>query len=146
MMLRQALDGGHGFTDDALRGVSLWEPPGRTTPFLSQLWALCRMVYMFRSNLARALRVQSHVDRCRPRRPHWYLAYIATDPAHQRSGIGSELLRPMLEAADRERTPVYLECSNSENIPFYRAHGFHLVDSISLPDGPGVWPMLREVR
>ena len=99
---------------------------------------------MFRGNLARAIQIQASVDRFRPARPYWYLTYIATDPRYQGTGIGGELLAPMLDLADRQRLPVFLECSNARNIPFYRAHGFEPVVTVQLPEGPAIWPMLRE--
>ena len=35
--------------------------------------------------------------------PHWYLAGIGVDPSAQRQGVGTALLRPGVEAAERAR-------------------------------------------
>lgn len=144
MNLLEALYQGQGLTDDLARGVSLWEGPGASRSLLSRLINLCRMAFMFRGNLSRAIQIQGAVDSFRPTMPYWYLTYIATHPRHQGTGIGSALLAPMLATADDQRCPVFLECSNERNIDFYREHGFDIVASVTLPGGPTIWPMLRE--
>lgn len=146
MNLSEALRLGHGLTDVGHRGVSLWEPPGVTRTLVSRLAALWRMAVMFRGNLSRAIQIQSAVDNYRPAAPYWYLTYIATHPRHQRTGIGSALLSPMLALADRQQMPVFLECSNERNVSFYSAHGFEPVAQVRLHGGPTIWPMMRESR
>jgi ribosomal protein S18 acetylase RimI-like enzyme len=81
-----------------------------------------------------------------PHERHWYLPVLGTDPAHQGRGVGSALLTPVLARADAEGLPVYLESSKEKNIPFYRRHGFEVVSTIRLEDGPAIWPMLRTPR
>ena len=48
----------------------------------------------------------SAIERVHPRQPHWYLAVVGTEPSHQRQGIGSALLAPVLERCDRRRPRV----------------------------------------
>lgn len=144
MNLRETLQLGHGLTDAGYRGVSLWEPPGINRSLVARFTNLWRMATIFRGNLARAIQIQTALDGYRPSDSHWYLTYIATDPRHQGAGIGSALLSPMLALADRQQTPVFLECSNHRNIPFYLAHGFAEVAEVRLPGGPSIWPMMRD--
>jgi hypothetical protein len=51
----------------------------------------------------------------------------------------------MLERADAEGLPVYLESSNPRNLTFYRRHGFEAWgEVIRMPEGgPSVQPMWR---
>src|SRR6201987_575229 len=35
-----------------------------------------------------------------PAQPHWYLAFVGTDPRQQRRGLGRTILTPVLERAD----------------------------------------------
>lgn len=144
MHLSESLRQGHGLTDNERRGVSLWEPPGTEHSFLSRLVALWRMALMFRGNLARAIEIQRAMEDYRPGGDFWYLTYIATHPRHQGTGLGGALLRPMLELAERSRTPVFLECSNERNVPFYETHGFKTLARVPIRGGPTIWPMLRE--
>jgi len=60
--------------------------------------------------------------------PHWYLEGIGVDPAEQRGGLGSALLRPGLQSG----LPCALLTSAEENLPFYERHGFAVVAESTL--------------
>ena len=92
-----------------------------------------------------ALRLVQLVESRHPRTAHYYLGGLGTDPPWQGKGLGSAVLRPVLESCDREGMPAYLESSKESNIPFYRRHGFEVTDEVSVPDGPvRLWLMWRE--
>jgi GNAT superfamily N-acetyltransferase len=74
------------------------------------------------------------LDRVHPRLPHWYLGTLGVDPAEQRTGVGSALLRALLEAADAEGLAIYLETDRDENARFYARHGFAVEDELTLLD------------
>ncbi|MGH2969837.1 MAG: GNAT family N-acetyltransferase, partial [Solirubrobacteraceae bacterium] len=75
---------------------------------------------------------------------HWYLDYIAVEPAGQGRGIGSALLRPMLERCDAERMPAYLNASTARSRDLYARHGFEVRSEFRLPfGGPPLWRMWR---
>ena len=79
--------------------------------------------------------------------PHWYLATLGTDPEVQGRGIGSALLRPVLEHCDAEGQPAYLESSKEKNLAFYSRHGFEVVKEVPLPGGgPTIWTMWRDPK
>jgi ribosomal protein S18 acetylase RimI-like enzyme len=78
--------------------------------------------------------------------PHWYLAFLGTDPSAQGQGLGSAVLRPVLEQCDSDGVAAYLESSKERNIDFYARHGFRVTSELRLPRGPRVWPMWREPR
>ncbi|KAH7312164.1 putative GNAT family acetyltransferase [Stachybotrys elegans] len=63
--------------------------------------------------------------------PHAYLKLLHTDPAHQRRGAGSMLLRWGAGEADRLGIPSYLEAS-PEGRPLYQKHGFVEVDMLDV--------------
>ena len=78
-------------------------------------------------------------------------ALVPGHPGHRGGaagqGCGLALLRPVLEHCDAEGTPCYLESSKERNVPFYRRHGFEVVEEVPLPDdGPTLWTMWREPR
>jgi GNAT superfamily N-acetyltransferase len=81
--------------------------------------------------------------RCHPQEPHWYLPFIAVEPARQSGGLGAALLRAQLAACDRAGLPAYLESSNPRNRPLYERHGFVPITEIKVGDCPPIMPMLR---
>ena len=60
---------------------------------------------------ARMLQVSTeweHLQKLEPSH-HWYLMILGVVPADQGRGIGGALMQPVLEEADREGVPCYLE-------------------------------------
>lgn len=87
--------------------------------------------------------LERHHARNMPR-PHWYIFLIGVDPPAQGQGLGNALLRPLFEEADVAGVPCYLETFNPDNLPFYRRHGFEVIDEVKLtPNGPPFWTMRR---
>jgi len=78
-------------------------------------------------------------------RAHYYLWGIAVNPARQRTGAGSALLKRMFERADRETMPIYLETHQHANVAYYEQRGFQLIHTGTMPGGElSFWCMLRE--
>ena len=80
-------------------------------------------------------------------RPHYYLWWLAVEPAKQGQGIGSALLAPGLAEADQRRLPVYLETHAEKNVDYYQKRGFTLarkanVAKYNLP----FWCMVKEPK
>jgi len=92
----------------------------------------------------RAVAILERTDECHPQEPHDYLFLLGTRPEWQSRGLGSVLLREVLERCDREGRPAYLEASNEGCRRLYLRHGFEVTGEIVLPDGPTMWPMWRE--
>lgn len=87
--------------------------------------------------------VLQQMDDHHPKEPHWYLAVIGVDTAHQGKGLGAQLMRAGLECCDADGLPAYLESSNPANISLYERHGFRRIGEIQVGDGPLLRPMLR---
>ena len=93
-----------------------------------------------------AVRGMMQIDGAHPSEPHYYLAVLGTEPELQGGGIGSALMRPVLDMCDRDEVPAYLESSKERNIAFYARHGFRVTREMKLPKGPPVWLMWRDPR
>ena len=78
--------------------------------------------------------------------PCWYLPVIAADPARQRQGLGSALMKHAMEACDEEAASAYLETANPANISLYQRHGFEVVGEINVGSAPTIRPMVRPAR
>jgi ribosomal protein S18 acetylase RimI-like enzyme len=131
-------------------GVAIWLPPGRY-PWSAwrQLrgadWQLGVLLAAPRS-FPTFMRTGMNGARLHPRDIHWYLVTMGVAPFAQRRGLGSRLLAPVLELADRDRTDCYLETSDRPNVAFYERHGFEVVDDALpvVPGGPTYVAMRRQ--
>lgn len=129
-------------TDGQIQGVAIWLPPGR---FPWSAWRQLRGADWLLGVLVAAprsfptfMRTGMNSARLHPRGRHWYLETMGVAPSSQRLGIGSRLVAPVLELADRDRADCYLETSDRANVPFYKRHGFEVVDDTLplVPAGP----------
>ena len=76
--------------------------------------------------------------------PHWYLAGIGVEPSARRQGIGTALLQPGLDGAERDGLPCLLLTNNDANLTFYARHGFAVVLEGETPvGGPHAWAMVK---
>jgi ribosomal protein S18 acetylase RimI-like enzyme len=82
-------------------------------------------------------------DEHHPGDPHHHLAFLAVDPALQRTGRGTALLRHHHARLDADGIPGYLEASNTESRDLYARHGYRAREPFTLPDGTPFWPMWR---
>lgn len=131
-----------------VRGAAIWSPPGRWKGTASEAVAIAvPSARLFRSNLPRAIRLLTQMERAHPADPpHWYLAVLGTDPAHQGAGVGSALIRAITDRCDAHGLGAYLESSKEQNVPFYARHGFEVVERVDPGGQPPTWTMWRDPR
>ena len=79
-----------------------------------------------------------------PATPHWYLPMVGVEPARQGRGLGSALIRPVLERCDRTGVPAYLEATTPRSRALYERLGFRVTATIREGGCPPLWCMLRE--
>jgi ribosomal protein S18 acetylase RimI-like enzyme len=136
------------YTTDDYAGSAIWAPAGKPLQAgLAGILTLLPVLPYVAANLPATLRMLASIESRHPHEPHWYLASLGTAVERQGQGVGGALMRPVLEHCDAEGIPCYLESSKQRNLPFYRRHGFEVVEEMELPgDGPTVWTMWREPR
>ena len=127
-------------TTNDLKGIAIWIPPGKfplndfrllqlglyALPFKLRLSRLKQLLSLF-------LTIEKYHQQDMPQ-PHWYLFMLGVSPAYQRQGIGSLLLQPILNKADKEGLPCYLETSTQGGVRFYQRLGFEVVRTGGLKD------------
>ena len=129
--------------------VAIWAAPKRfRIPARKMLRHLPRaLAALGPAGFARMLSM-ADVEKLHPAEPHYYLAVLGTDPAHQGKGLGSAAMAPVFERADSEGTACYLESSKEDNLAFYHRHGFEVTGTHDLGGGKGprLWLKWREPR
>jgi ribosomal protein S18 acetylase RimI-like enzyme len=129
-------------TTDELDSAAVWAPPGAEDDE-ALVGELATAAGEYAGSMFEILERMAEQH---PAEPHWYLFFVGTRPERQSRGLGSAVMRPVLEACDATGMPAYLEATSERNAGLYRRHGFEVVGEIELPDGPSLWPMWREAR
>jgi GNAT superfamily N-acetyltransferase len=79
--------------------------------------------------------------------PHWYLDGLAITPKSQGLGIGSLLLQPVLDLADREEQACCLYTSTERAVRFYQRQGFIVCEEACFQTAaPPLWFMVRSPK
>jgi GNAT superfamily N-acetyltransferase len=135
-------------------GASLWKGPDLRTLSAEQLamTGLDRIPEWLSPTAAARFdevfdRVEAALEEDAPE-PVYYLGVLGVAPERRGRGVGSRLMAPVLDRADREGLSVTLETANPHNLPLYRRHGFEVKQEVVVPTsgGPTVWTMKRNPR
>lgn len=136
---------GHVAVTDGCEAVALWRPPFRwRVKWRTIAVNLPHMLKVYGTATGRVTRCLEAMEKHHPRRPHWYLATVGTDPAHQGCGLAGRLIRANLDRCDAAGEPAYLEAASESLVGFYGGMGFQLLDEVNVPGGPKFFPMWRE--
>lgn len=131
-------------TDPIPVATAVWAPPDGQPTGDEAEEVVASLAEAAEETAERLLYALQLMDQVHPQRPHAYLFLLATRPPWQGRGLGSALLREVLQRCDQEGIPAYLEATSLDNQRLYRRHGFEVTGEIILPDGPSLWPMWRE--
>jgi ribosomal protein S18 acetylase RimI-like enzyme len=131
-------------------GVALWTPPGKwnatSLPHVIAMGPSLLAAVGVRNAYTRAKAAQRSQDK-HPSAPHWYLFAIGVDPRAQGRGVGTTLLRVVLDRCDAEKSAAYLEASTEASARLYERHGFQVTEELRIADdAPPMWLMWREPR
>jgi ribosomal protein S18 acetylase RimI-like enzyme len=134
---------------DRVDATAVWLPPGgfpwtlrrklRAAPSLARVMvAAPRSFPMF-------MRYGANIEATHRDEQHWYLVVLSVRPECQRRGLGSALVEPILDRADRDALPCQLETSDPANVAFYQRFGFEVIDPAfpAIPGGPTLTTMRR---
>ena len=136
-----------GWTTREGTGAALWFSPGTKKMTLPEsLGEALAFMPEGLGRIGKARRLEAAMEAHTPKEPHWYLSLLSVEPESQGKGHGSALIRPGLEAADRQGLGCYLETQRESNIPFYRRFGFELTGKIWIDDELPLWLMWRPGR
>ena len=145
-LLRAAQDrGATVLTDEARRGAAIWQRSDARSLGVLGSGRVAAAMIASGARVRRGQAVMRAIEQRHPRDPHWYLAVLGTDPAHWGEGVGSALVRHVLDDPAHPDEPAYLETETAANVPFYARHGFRVVGELDVPGGgPHLWLMWRD--
>jgi GNAT superfamily N-acetyltransferase len=128
-------------------GLLIWYPPGfYPMSFFRVLRRLISYVTIAAASPAgviKLFRAQKTLNRLRPKRAHCHGYFLG---GQRGENIGVVLSRRVLQEADQNRWPIYLETQEPRAIKLYARLGFKILhnDVETLPGGPLTWTMWRE--
>ncbi len=145
---------GHGlvYRTPANEAAAIWAPPGEwKLPISAIVRNAPGFVRVFGRRMFADLAVLNRLEKAHPVEPHYYLEFIGTRPEHQGKGLGSALIRPMVERCDAEGVGAYLESSKEVNVAFYARFGFEIIEVLTHKGvrdrpGPQQWLMWRNAH
>lgn len=111
---------------DNRKGVALFTYPQRKTTFsihslLESVKVVCNVFGV--EGIIKVLRREKYIKSLHPQSDYLYLWFIGVLPEMQGKGVGSLLLKEVINIAEEQDIPVYLETSTLENLPFIKTMG-----------------------
>ena len=139
-------------TSDDLEGVMAIAPHDKDMTALRIIRSGAFFLSMKISNEAKKLKVLSNaVEEAKKSLnldPYIHLLIMGVSQEFQGKGFGGKLIRAVIEKAETERKPIYLETQKEENVNLYEKYGFSVKKKIMLPEPLNLpmWLMLRDVK
>lgn len=139
-------------TTPEIWGIASWLPPGVRQEMFWSLWlSILQTLYRVGwPSTHRVFALLEFTEMLRVRHcpsPHWYLDGLAVTPESQGRGIGSLLLQPVLDLADREKQACCLYTSTERAVRFYQRQGFVVCEETRFQTAaPPLWLMVRSPK
>ena len=83
-------------------------------------------------NVYRTLRREKRIKALHPEEPFCHLWFLGVEAESQGRGMGSQLLREIIDDYDTQHRPIYLETSTLRNVPWYEKFGFEVYHELNL--------------
>lgn len=151
LMIKHTIKFGEAYaTSENMEGIALWLPSERSDISIWSnltnggigLFLKMGLRIAYRSMMFTEFASKLHHEVITS--PHIYLFQIGVKKRHRGKGYASKLMRPMMERADGEGQPIFLETHDESNIPIYQRYQFETRRHDKIP-GSDVnhWTMIR---
>jgi ribosomal protein S18 acetylase RimI-like enzyme len=109
--------------------------------------ATLRAVPLLGRNVLAAQDLAQAIMATHPTTPYAYLGTIGTDPAAQRGGRATRLIKAIVDRCDREGLLCCIEASKESNVSFYERFGFVQERELAVRrGGPTLFVMRRSAK
>jgi len=120
-------------SDDRQACALIIFPDKKRLSFRTLLWDLKLVFSVIGLDRVRAvLKREAMIKANHPKDPIAYLWFIGVNPRLQGKGVGSAVMREVIQECERKKRPIYLETSMEKNLPFYKKFGFEIFHSLQL--------------
>jgi len=82
------------------------------------------------TRVGKAMSRESAIKSNYPNEPIYYLWFLGVFNADQNNGVGSQLLKEIIQDSQKQQKPIYLETSTIKNIPWYQKFGFSIYQEL----------------
>ena len=123
---------GDVYMSDDKRGCALIVMPDKKRTNLKSILLDAKLAFscVGLANLNKALARESKIKKLHPNELFYYLWFIGVDPSEQNKGIGTVLLKDIINESVALKRPIYLETSTLKNIPWYEKFGFSVYQKL----------------
>ena len=138
--------GGEVRVTDDVAAASLWNPPEGNrhgSGHVEAVWSEQVVPRLDTDELERMDVFDAALSSIHPAEPHWYLGVVGVHPDRQGEGLGSAVIRAVLDDPATADASAYLVTGTERNVPVYRRLGFEVRTETDLPEGPHLWGMWR---
>ena len=116
-------------TDDKKSCAIVLDPSKKKTTLKAIIWDIKLAFGVIGiGNVGKVMNRESTLKKYHPKTPFIHLWYIGVRNQEQSKGLGSKLLNQII--SDYPNKDIYLETSTERNFPFYKKHGFKLVNDL----------------
>lgn len=84
------------------------------------------------SNATKAMAREAKIKKLQPREPMYYLWFIGVQTDEQGTGIGTELMKEIINESEKDKRMICLETSTLKNLPWYQKFGFTIYNELDL--------------
>jgi len=108
-------------------------PDQKKVTLRSALWDL-KLVFSCTglANARKVMRRETMIKKLQPKEPMYYLWFIGVSAKEQHNGIGTLLLKEIIEESEKEKKVICLETSTLNNLPWYQRHEFVVYNKLNL--------------
>ena len=146
LLAEHAQPHGENRVNESGTGAALWLPPEPARSPESEERLGAGLAALAGRDIGRWGQLMEALEAGRPTEPHYHLMLLGVIPDRQGAGIGSALLHEVLDRADREHVPAYLEATSPRNRALYERRGFVVSRELRCADCPPLWAMWRTPR